>query len=415
MSKSIGPALCLVCTFFLVWGSPGARGEEKADWPCWRGADQDGISKETNWDPQAVNKPKIVWRRNVGFGPSSVVIQGDCLYAQGNVGEGPHVKEVRVRCLELKTGREKWGYGYPPDPKIGNVPSSTPTVDDGLVYVFSNVGTLYCLNAETGEERWKQDCVKAFQAQAPEWMFASSPCIEGDLVILNACRSGLALHKKSGKRKWASAKGKCGYATPVIVEKGKKKYAAIFGEKHLYLVSVKTGRVLISHMWVTQYYVNAADPVVYKNTIFITSGYKKGCALISLKSGAKLWENESLCGVFPTPIILDGNIYGVSGQSNYNTSFLKCLDLKTGRERWCAPPGFGTLTASEGKLIFLSSKGELMVVKADPSSYQVIAKCNLNEGRKRAVGYWGVPVLCRGRLYCRNRSGGLSCFDLSKK
>lgn len=29
------------------------------DWPGWRGPNRDGMSGETDWDPEALNRPKI--------------------------------------------------------------------------------------------------------------------------------------------------------------------------------------------------------------------------------------------------------------------------------------------------------------------------------------------------------------------
>ncbi|MHC4927086.1 MAG: hypothetical protein ACYTER_07100 [Planctomycetota bacterium] len=41
-----------------------------ADWPHWRGPDYTGISKETDWDPAALNTPTIVWKAVPVFPPS---------------------------------------------------------------------------------------------------------------------------------------------------------------------------------------------------------------------------------------------------------------------------------------------------------------------------------------------------------
>ena len=41
-----------------------------ADWPDWRGADYDGISKETDWDAAEIGN--IVWKAEVGVGFSSL-------------------------------------------------------------------------------------------------------------------------------------------------------------------------------------------------------------------------------------------------------------------------------------------------------------------------------------------------------
>ena len=46
------------------------------DWPRWRGPDGNGVSRETEWNPKALEKgPKILWRNYVGIGYSNVAIK----------------------------------------------------------------------------------------------------------------------------------------------------------------------------------------------------------------------------------------------------------------------------------------------------------------------------------------------------
>lgn len=57
------------------------------DWPRWRGPDGNGISKETEWNPEALaNGPKVMWRTNIGFGYSNVVMKNNRLYTMDQVG-----------------------------------------------------------------------------------------------------------------------------------------------------------------------------------------------------------------------------------------------------------------------------------------------------------------------------------------
>ena len=70
---------------------------EQFDWPRFRGPDGNGISKETAWNPDALNTPKILWKANVGHGHSSVAIKGDRLYNMGN-----RANTDIVSCLNIK-------------------------------------------------------------------------------------------------------------------------------------------------------------------------------------------------------------------------------------------------------------------------------------------------------------------------
>ena len=70
-----------------------------ADWPHWRGADYDGISRETDWRSDGMT---VLWRVNVGTGFSSVAVSGGRVYTLGNDGTkgvDPNTHRDTVNCL----------------------------------------------------------------------------------------------------------------------------------------------------------------------------------------------------------------------------------------------------------------------------------------------------------------------------
>ncbi|MFM7101074.1 MAG: PQQ-binding-like beta-propeller repeat protein [Verrucomicrobiota bacterium] len=98
--------------------------------------------------------------------------------------------------------------------------------------------------------------------------------------------------------------------------------------------------------------------------------------------------------------------------SGGEASTLKCLDLKTGALKWTSPKAeTGVLAAAaDGKLLWLTGKGELVVVQANPEKYEEIARAQVTSGK-----IWAAPVLANGRLYVRNWKGDLVCVDLRAK
>ena len=66
--------VCVLVIFeFALCTQHGIAGD--FDWPRWRGPNGDGISMETDWDPEALAEgPKILWKVNVGKGHSNVSI-----------------------------------------------------------------------------------------------------------------------------------------------------------------------------------------------------------------------------------------------------------------------------------------------------------------------------------------------------
>ena len=385
---------------------PSIRAE---DWPRFRGAGADGISKEKNWlGTWPGGQPKSLWKKNVGIGFASMTVAGGHLFTTGHTG-----KEDRVFCLDAVTGADVWNFAYAQslDPKYyEGGPSATPTVDGGRVYLLGKQGDAFCLDAATGKPVWTRNLHKEHGAELPDWGFASSAHIEGDLVIFNAGVSGIALRKDTGEKVWVSGKEASGYATPVPILNDGKRALAMFGSKQIFAVDPSTGKVLWWFPWVTDYDVNAADPVVSGDLIFLSSGYGKGGGVIRFGQGKakQVWANTEVRAHFSSPVVIGGYVYGVDAQGGDRDSKLKCLDLKTGKVVWQSPASStGSLIAADGKLLWLTGAGELVVVEATPGGYRELARAQVTGGK-----CWTSPVLSNGRVYVRNAKGDVVCVDV---
>ncbi|MCJ7679881.1 MAG: hypothetical protein MUP70_04065, partial [Candidatus Aminicenantes bacterium] len=87
------------------------------DWPCWRGVNSNGISRETGWNPESLlNGDNVLWTVNVGQGHSAVSIKDGRLYTQGSrviTSDGKDIFEESVHCLNALSGKELWSFTYP--------------------------------------------------------------------------------------------------------------------------------------------------------------------------------------------------------------------------------------------------------------------------------------------------------------
>jgi outer membrane protein assembly factor BamB len=379
-----------------------------ADWPVWRGPAYDGISTETDW--QLTGDPKVLWEAEVGLGFSSFVV------AQGRVLTTGHADATdTVYCLDVATGKEIWKHSYPAD--LGDKyyeggTSATPTVDGEFVYHLSRWGDLFCLEAATGKVKWSKNIQQETGANIPDWGFAGAPLVQGELLILNVGKAGVAVEKATGKIVWKSEVDNAGYSTPYPISLGGQKLAIIGSGDSYVAVDVKTGEQRWTHPWGTRYGVNAADPILSGDNLFISTGYNKGCTLLKLGTGEpeKVWENKALKNMFNSSILLDGYLYGVDGDHNSRCA-LKCVRLSDGREMWSEKDiGFASLTASaDGRLLILTSKGELVQVKASSENYDEISRTQILNGK-----CWSAPVLANGQLYARNSEGRVVCLNLKK-
>jgi outer membrane protein assembly factor BamB len=73
----------------------------------------------------------------------------------------------------------------------------------------------------------------------------------------------------------------------------------------------------------------------------------------------------------------------------------------------------GGLMIADGKLIIMSSKGDLIIAGAAPDGYKELARATevLTGDSKR----WTMPVLSGGRIYCRNHGGQIVTLDVRGK
>lgn len=156
---------------------------QAADWPQWRGPQRDGVSRETGLF--TTERPFAEgWRTPLGRGFSGIAVadgRAFTLFAQGD-------DEFAV-CLDAQTGEERWRFRTGPyytETQGGDGPRSTPTVDGEIVYVLGAHGQLYALAADSGVKVWEKDLVAEFGSKMPRWGFSASPLVEDDLLLVEA-------------------------------------------------------------------------------------------------------------------------------------------------------------------------------------------------------------------------------------
>lgn len=387
-------------SFSLVLSTAGAE-----SWSQFRGPNQDGISAETGWNSDwSAKEPQILWQKELGAGYSSMAVADGKVFAMG------HVEGVdRVYCFDASTGGEVWRYQYEAeirDKQHQGGPAATPAVDGDKVYTASRDGRLFCLDRGKGTLLWEKDLTKEVNAKIPTWAFAGSPIIWNQFVIIDVGRT-VALDKATGDIVWKSKDYGAAYSTPAPMNLDGREAFAAFPEFGLVVIDAKDGSEICRHEWETNYGVNAAMPIVTGNKVFISSGYNRGCALLEITEGAAkvLWENTNMRNQMNPCILWEGHLYGFDDKS------LACIDYETGETKWSEGGlGKGSLTFADGKLICLSDRGELVLVKAIPTGYEELSRLQVLGGRD----LWTQPVIAEGKIFARNNAqGDLVAVDVS--
>jgi len=120
---------------------------------------------------------------------------------------------------------------------------------------------------------------------------------------------GIALKKKDGAVAWKSANGDTGYSTPFVFQKSGADLVLVGNKKSYVCVDAKTGTERWRHKWLTRYGVNAADPIVSGDFIFISTGYDKGACLLKWTgegSPSLVWQSRDMATQMNPGILIDG-------------------------------------------------------------------------------------------------------------
>lgn len=401
------------------------------EWPHYRGPHHNGTSPEGVAAAWPGSGPHRVWTAPTKNGFSSFAIADGRAFTLVTRDESGAPFEAVV-AFDAETGRELWHqrlsvarYGHDggnagtPDNSGGDGPRSTPTVLGDRVYVYDGRFVLSCYDAATGRRHWQRDITREHNGPGLKWGNASSPVIEGKVILVAGGGRGealLGIDADSGKTLWKTADDEPTHATPVLTTIHGRRQVIFFTQTGLVSLDPADG----TELWRQDYRFSvstAASPVVAGDIVYCSAGYGVGAGAYRIsKEGDRftvkeLWRKPGqLENHWSTPVHHDGHLYGLYGFRSYGTAPLKCIELATGEEKW-SQDGFGqgNVILAQGQLIVLGDAGQLVLVDADPSTYREKARADVLEGK-----CWSTPALANGRLYVRSTVEG-ACLDLTRR
>jgi len=441
-------------------------GAVTSDWPCFLGATHDMRSPETKllkeWPKDG---PTLLWEMKRGTGYTSPSIVGERLvYVHREGGED------LVECLKAETGERLWRFAYPTTYEdtygYNNGPRASPLIADGKVYTYGAQGKLHCLELTTGRLIWKRDVNAEFNVPQDFFGTATTPLLEGNLLIINIGAPGgpcvAAFDKDSGKMAWASNAPVDdvdgwgpSYASPVAgTVQGVRRVFVFAGKKSkpptggLICLDPANGKVDFTFPWRSKSFesVNASCPVVIGNQVFISATYQTGGVLLNILPGIKpevAWKSDEFGIHFMTAVHKDGYLYGFDGRHDQNSQ-ITCFEVKTGKEMWREQPKWtetvpyvdrltqekktreitvgdyrGSLLEADGHFFCLGEAGHLQCWQLTPQGLKEIARSWLFAANET----WTPLVLSKGLLYVvQNHKDNLTgtpprlmCYDLRGK
>jgi outer membrane protein assembly factor BamB len=414
----------------------------------------DGKSSETGLiSPWPAEGPKLVWQQRVGIGYGMPAVSRGRLFQFDRRGD-----RARLTCQEAETAQHLWQFEYPTDYEdlygYNNGPRAMPVVDEDRVYIFGAEGMLHCLRVVDGGLVWKVDTAKTFGVIQNFFGVSSVPLVEGDLLIvgvggsppesalappgqLNLVKPNgsaiVAFDKRTGAVKYKLGDDLASYAGPTAATIDGRRWCFHFAREGLLAFEPATGKLDFHFPWRAPILesVNASNPVVFGDKVFISETYGPGSALLKVKPGGYdvVWQDEArardkrMQTHWNTAIYVDGFLYGSSGRHPTNAE-LRCVNAGDGSVTWSEPDlTRSSLTWVDKHFVCLTEYGELLLFRPNGAKFDVVSRfvpltgepgldpSGLGPPRMLTYPAWAAPTVAHGLMFVRG-AHRLACYEI---
>ncbi len=369
-----------------------------------------------NWLPESLPKINpIIWKKKLnhiglaGLAASKkYVIVGDR--------DASNTQDT-FHCFSAATGKKLWEHIYPAHGKLdyGNSPRATPLIyEEEVVYLLGAFGDLSCLDLETGAVYWQINLIQKFGAKLLTWGYCSSPLIVNNHLIINpgAEHSSLvALDPLTGEVQWKSAGSPAGYSSFITGTWNGQKQIIGYDHKSIGGWDIETGKRLWKLLPPQKGDFNVPTPIQYQNSL-VVSTENNGTRLYEFSNSGIIKDKPSASNEFLTPdtsspVVIGDRVFGCWED-------LFCLDLKNGlKEIWAGEDKsyfqYASLIGSKnGKLLIMTTKGELILIDAKSSDYNVLSRIKLFPKGEDIHSH---PAIVGNRLYARGKNS-IICIEM---
>ena len=374
--------------FWLIWAISGIvaallGGEFKETWVQWRGAERDGHYQGRDWpDSLKPDHLKLGWSKELDSSYSSPIVDLTTVYTTESIGGNLE----QVNAYDRGNGELRWSTSWGGGMKVpffansnGSWIRSTPILNDGFLYVMGMQERLVCIWATDGQISWELDIPFKLGTPEPSFGGVSSPMIHEGALFVQAGGGMIKVNTKDGQLIWSSAisrdaMNQSPFASPRIYTFGESQQLVSLGRTALTGMSPVDGSILWQQEVPAFRGMNILTPTFADGRI-LTATYGGKAHLFSPSMGEdQTWQveekwNQKFQGYMSSPVIVDHYAYlhGRSGR-------MVCLDIHTGEIKWTSTESLGkycSMVTNGEKILVLSSNGQLRLLAANPSEYEV--------------------------------------------
>ncbi len=400
----------IILYLFLILAAHQLMAQEITEF---RGTGRSGIFNETGLLKQwPENGPKQLLKiQGIGKGYSHPILVEEIIYVTGIKYDTLDV----LSAYNLK-GELLWETPYGRSwTKSYTDSRSTPTFENGKIYVSSGTGQVNCINAKTGKIIWQVDAIKNHKGEIYNHGDAENPLIAGELVVFTTGgeeNTMVAFRKTDGSLVWKtkSLGGSKSYASPLLIQHYAKSLILAQTAENLIAINPENGDI-VWHYNLIRFHLhqqgvgaNTNVPLFFNGEIFVTSGYDHPGIKLALSadggSVTEIWKNDTIDTHHGGVVLVDGNIYGSNWQNNSKGRWAS-VNWQTGRTNWEEEwYNKGSTIFADGMLyIYEEKSGNVALLKPSPEKMEIISTFKVTYGEGP---HWAHPAIYNRKLFIRH-------------
>ena len=408
-----------------------------SNWPEWRGLYNSGAVNGGATPVEFSETKNVKWKIEIpGKGHATPIVWGNQIIVQTAVPTDKKVEKTdagqaspmaptqtdlihqfTVISIDKASGKINWKTVVKEElpaertHELGSWASNSPVTDGENIYAFFGSRGLYCLDMK-GNVKWSRnfgqmEIVASFGE-------GSSPAVYKDKIFVqwdHQQKSYLyALDKNTGKEVWTAEREEItSWATPLVVEVNGKAQVITSATNKVRSYDAETGKVIWECTGMTRNVI--PNPMYADGILYLMSGFRgnavKAIDLAKAQGditgiSAILWEYNQDASYTPSPVLMDGKLYFLKG----NSGIITCLDAKTGKPIYSNQKIdgitniFSSPTGNKDK-IYVAATNQVSVLKAG-AEFAVLATNKLDETFEASPVIVGNDLFLRGAkyLYC---------------
>ena len=324
-----------------------------------------------------------------------------------------------LTCLDRTSGRVLWTHAFNNLSNTTATAWNTPAVAGDVLYARGGDGEVRCINVTDGTMvwAWPRKGEALFSGNNPHKLglasgsgcAASMTVCDDVLVLMGASKDGhsilVGLNLKTGAKLWNTDEfgdWQFGDRNHIVLDLGKNRKGVL---SHYMVLDPETGRKIGQYTspnfgfhseWCStfegnRYYAAVSRVALPTNDPNYFKGHGQGmeCLTFDLQDDGSVvatskWQwftafkeptGQVMEKGFSGPLLVNGYLYVLLGYKG-NANHMICLDAATGKATWPnlanpPSPGFACMMYADGKIYYLTSGGQLIMIAADPKAYRL--------------------------------------------